>query len=113
MAHAQESKLVGFKTYIWTYVVLLLLATLSLLLRLLPIHAYVSVALAIGFVKAVLVMANFMHLAHEGFGFKSAMMIATLLVVILIWLTAADPATRAPFPPPPAQNSEFSATAPR
>lgn len=105
---ASKQKHVTTRHYLFTYGGLILLATLSLVLALLPVHTGLAVALAIAAVKALLVLAWFMHLVEESFGSKLAILLATLLVATLIALTALDPLTRGPFPPAPAQNAQFS-----
>jgi cytochrome c oxidase subunit 4 len=88
---------------------LLALATLSLVFAILPLQTGLGVALAIALVKAVLVLAWFMHLVEEGLGAKFFMFFSALLVVILVTLTTLDPLTRAPYPPAPAANVEYGA----
>lgn len=98
--------------YLLTYGGLVLLATLSLLLAVLPVHAGLGSALAIASVKALLVLASFMHLREETVGYKLVVLVAALLVATLVALTALDPLTRPPYPPAPAQNAQFAAPVP-
>jgi len=98
--------------YVFTYAGLLVLATLSLLLSVLPLHTGLAVALAIAAVKALLVLAWFMHLGQERLGAKLVIFFSTLLVTTLIVLTALDPLTRGPYPPAPAENAQFAGAPP-
>jgi caa(3)-type oxidase subunit IV len=104
-----EQRHVTTRRYFWTYFWLILLATLSFVISILPIRTGIAVALVIAFVKAFLVLGWFMHLVEESAGFKLVMFVSTLLVVTLIALTALDPLTRAPYPPAPADNSQYRA----
>jgi caa(3)-type oxidase subunit IV len=104
---AKSNGRVTTRHYLYAYAGLIALATASLLLAILPVHTGVAVALVIAFVKALIVLAWFMHLVEENFGAKVFMFLATLLVCTLVALTALDPLTRAPFPPPPAANTVF------
>jgi heme/copper-type cytochrome/quinol oxidase subunit 4 len=97
--------------YLYAYAALIVRASASLGLSLLPVHTGLGVALAIGAVKAFIVLAWFMHLVEENFGAKVFMFLAALLVCTLVLLTALDPLTRAPFPPPPADNAVFQRAA--
>jgi len=108
---ASSNKHVTTRHYLFTYGGLIALATLSLVLAVLPIHTGVAAALAIAAVKALLVLGWFMHLVEENLGSKLVILVSTLLVATLIALTALDPLTRAPFPPAPAQNAQFSPAA--
>lgn len=94
-------------TYIYTYLALLALATLSLLLSGLPDALALTLSLAIGAVKAAAVLLLFMHLIEEPFSYRFVMIVSTVLVCILIALTVLDPITRAPFAPPPSHNDSY------
>jgi cytochrome c oxidase subunit 4 len=98
---------IGLRVYVFTYVGLLALATLSFLLAGLPSSIGLVVALTIAAIKAVLVMMYFMHLREERFSVHFVMIVAVLLVGVFVGLTALDPATRGPYPPAPEQNESF------
>ena len=106
---ANRNKHVTTSHYLYTYVGLIVLATVSLLLAVLPVKTGLGVALGIAFLKTLLVLAWFMHLVEEEFGAKFFMFFSALLVVTLLVLITLDPLTRAPYPPPPTANVEFSA----
>jgi caa(3)-type oxidase subunit IV len=84
----------SIRTYVTTYVVLLLLATVSWIIASFHVPGAVVLGLGIGAIKAVLVLAYFMHLSAEAFSFKLVLMTAVVLVAIFIGLTALDPLTR-------------------
>jgi caa(3)-type oxidase subunit IV len=84
----------SIRTYVWTYLVLLLLATASWVIASFHVPGAVVLGLGIGAIKAVLVLAYFMHLSDEPFSFKLVLMTAVVLVAIFIGLTALDPLTR-------------------
>jgi cytochrome c oxidase subunit 4 len=98
---------IGLRAYVFTYVALLVLATLSLLLAGLPSSVALLIALSIGAIKALLVMIYFMHLREERFTVHFVMLVAVVLVGVFIGLTALDPATRGPYPPAPDHNPSF------
>lgn len=102
----EQTKHVTGRQYALTYAGLIVLATLSLVLAVTPLHTGVVIALVIAFVKAILVLGWFMHMVEESFGFKLVMLISTLLVLTLIALTVLDPLTRT-YPPPPSANHEY------
>src|SRR5438067_370378 len=95
-------KHVGFGGYLFTFVALLALATLSLGLSFLhwP-KGDLVVSLVIAVFKALLVLFFFMHLAEERFSSRATILVSVMFVVILVGLTAADVATRHTFPPCP------------
>lgn len=107
---ANRTKHVTITHYVLTYVGLLVLATISLVFAVLPLHTGLGVALVIALVKALLVLGWFMHLVEESLGAKFFMFFSVLLVVVFVTLTTLDPLTRAPYPPPPTANVEFGAT---
>lgn len=77
------------------FVVLLALTGLTFGLSHLDLGvAEVGVALTIGGVKALVVGAVFMELAHDRFGNRATLMIATALVITLIAFAVADVLTR-------------------
>jgi caa(3)-type oxidase subunit IV len=84
----------SIRTYVWTYVALLALATVSWIIASFHVPGAVVLGLGIGAIKAVLVLAYFMHLADEAFSFKLVLMAAVVLVAVFIGLTALDPLTR-------------------
>lgn len=96
-------------SYLWTYAILLALATLAWQLTGLPHGLALSLSLAIALVKAVLVLMRFMHLREESFSFRYIMLISALLVSILIVLTTLDPLTRGPHAPAPEHNASYAA----
>jgi cytochrome c oxidase subunit 4 len=82
--------------HLLTFVVLVVLATASLLVGVfvhLPVVAP-AISLAIAAVKAVLVLWFFMHLAEQTFRTRLAVAVALVLVLMLVALTATDVATR-------------------
>ena len=95
-------------TYIFTYLALLALATVSLLLSGLPDALAVTLSLAIGAIKAAVVLLLFMHLSEEPFSYRFVMIVSSVLVCVLIALTVLDPVTRAPFAPAPTQNQRYA-----
>lgn len=94
-------------TYFKTYLALVALATLSLLLKGLPGTLAVSLSLLIAAIKAVIVLLFFMHLIAERFSFRFVMLVSSLLVGVLVALTALDPMTRAPYAPGPSHNPSY------
>jgi cytochrome c oxidase subunit IV len=83
------------RRYIATWIALVALTLTSYLLGRLGLGPIdVPVALAIGVVKATLVVLIFMHLSEEPFSVGAALAVALLLIVILTLLTSADPLTR-------------------
>ncbi|HET8936063.1 MAG TPA: cytochrome C oxidase subunit IV family protein [Polyangiales bacterium] len=95
-------------SYIKTYLALVALATLSLLLKGLPDTLALSLSLVIAGIKAVVVLLFFMHLIEERFSFRFVMLVASLLVGVLVVLTALDPMTRAPYAPGPSHNPSYA-----
>ena len=104
-SHTERVKL---STYVATYLSLVALATLSLLLKGLAESVALALSLVIAGVKAVAVLLYFMHLREERFSFRFVMLISSVLVGILIALTALDPLTRGPFPPAPSRNQSYT-----
>jgi hypothetical protein len=104
---AKRDARITTRHYVYAYAALIALASASLGLSLLPVHTGLAVALGIGALKAFIVLAWFMHLVEENLGSKVFMFLAGLLVFTLVLLTALDPLTRAPYPPPPAANAVF------
>ena len=98
---------VTVRTYVLTFVSLVVLATLSLVLSGLPDTVSFTLAMVIAFIKATTVLLFFMHLIEERFSFRFVMIVSTMLVFILIALTTLDPMTRAPYPPAPSQNIAY------
>jgi cytochrome c oxidase subunit 4 len=89
------AKHVTAKGYTLTFVVLLALATLSLLLS--YIHwprLDLALSLLIAAAKAGLVLFFFMHLIEQRFTNRLAFFVSLGFVALLIGLTAADVATR-------------------
>lgn len=98
---------ISTRHYLWIYVGLIALATLSVVLAELPVATGISVALLIAFVKAFLVLGWFMHLAEETFAFKLVLFVAAMLLGTLVVLTTVDPSTRSPYPPAPSHNLQY------
>lgn len=90
----RETSHVSLRAYVVTYAALVTLATASWLLAGLHVPGGVVLAVGIGAVKAVLVLAYFMHLSEEAFSFKLTVATAFVLVFIFIGLTVLDPLTR-------------------
>src|SRR5580765_2492203 len=87
--------------YALTFLALIALATLSLVLSLVahwPV-ADLLLALIIAFVKAVLVLWFFMHLAEQRFSNRFVIAVSVLFVGLLVGLTAADVVTRQTYSP--------------
>ncbi len=97
-ATPDEPRPVALRTYVFTYAVLLILATLSLLLSRIHFAGGIGVALAIAAVKACAVVWFFMHLAEQSASSRFAILVAMSLMVILVGLTAVDVDTRHTFP---------------
>lgn len=91
---SQQAKHAGLRTYVITYLSLLLLATVSWMLVVFHVPGEGPIAIGIAIVKAVLVLAYFMHLAEESFSFKLTIATSVILVMIFVGLTALDPLTR-------------------
>jgi caa(3)-type oxidase subunit IV len=89
---------------VWTFVALVLLATLSLVLgRTLRWYwGDVVIALAIAGVKAYLVLFFFMDLSEQPFRARLAISVAAALVLLLVGFVAMDVATRRTTPIGPA-----------
>jgi caa(3)-type oxidase subunit IV len=96
MDHEHATPQLSLRTYVWTYAVLLALATVSWVIAGLHVPGAVAIGLGIGAIKAVLVLAYFMHLAEEPFSFKLVIGVSVVLVAIFVGLTALDPLTRSP-----------------
>jgi caa(3)-type oxidase subunit IV len=96
MSSEQATARLSIRAYVWTYAALLSLATASWLLASLHIPGAVALGLGIGAIKALLVLAYFMHLAEEPFSFKLVIAVSAVLVAVFIGLTALDPLTRSP-----------------
>ena len=88
---------------VWTFVALVLLATLSLLLGT-HLHWYwgdVVISLVIASLKAYLVVWFFMDLWEQPFRARLALLLAVVLLALLVGLTATDVATRRVMPRAP------------
>jgi caa(3)-type oxidase subunit IV len=88
---------VPLRTYTATYVVLLVLATLSLLLSRVHFAGGLAVALGIAVLKASAVLWFFMHLTEQSSSSRFAVLIAVSLMAVLAGLTLVDVATRHTF----------------
>jgi cytochrome c oxidase subunit IV len=86
------------RSLVSTYLVLIGLAGASLGLAHVPLdhRLALAIALAIGAVKAAIVLSVFMRLTAETFGFKLVMAVAAALVLVFVGLSALDPMTRMP-----------------
>jgi cytochrome c oxidase subunit 4 len=96
------------KTYVLTYVALVVLATLTFVLSWMFKRAglgggagSLAVAIGIAALKAFLVLWFFMHLAEQRFANRLVVLVSVTLLGILIVLTATDVWTRHTFPPVP------------
>jgi caa(3)-type oxidase subunit IV len=94
----RHKKEVTLGSYAATYVILLVLASLSLVLSRLHFGAGTAVALAIAGIKACAVLWVFMQLVEQRASSRFAVLLAVSLMVILIALTAVDVGTRHTFP---------------
>lgn len=97
-ASSEHSEPIPLRTYAGTYVVLLVLATLSLLLSRIHFAGGLAVALGIAVLKAAAVLWFFMNLVEQSSSSRFAVLVAVSLMVILAGLTLADVATRHTFP---------------
>jgi len=59
------------------------------------------IALGIAVAKTMIVLMIFMHLAEQRFANRLVVILTFLFILLLVVLTAADPATRKTFPPRP------------
>jgi cytochrome c oxidase subunit 4 len=85
MAHTKAGMYVG------TWVVLVVLAAVTLLLSRMSLGAWqVPIALLIAAVKGALVVLIFMHLLEQRAVNRIVFGVALLLIVLLVGLTAAD-----------------------
>ncbi|HEX7051822.1 MAG TPA: cytochrome C oxidase subunit IV family protein [Longimicrobiales bacterium] len=83
------------RTYLFTWIALVVLSALTLLLSVAPLGPFhVPVALLIAGTKGVLIVLFFMHLVEQRSVNRVAVIFWLLLLLILISLTAADVATR-------------------
>jgi cytochrome c oxidase subunit 4 len=98
-ASPEQPEGISLRTYAGTYVVLLVLATLSLLLSRVHFAGGLAAALAIAVIKAAAVLWFFMHLVEQSSSSRFAVLVAVSLMVVLAALTLADVATRHTFPP--------------
>ena len=95
---SEQPEGIPLRTYAGTYVVLLVLATLSLLLSRVHFAGGLGVALVIAALKAAAVLWFFMHLSEQSSSSHFAVLVAVSLMVILAALTVVDVATRHTFP---------------
>lgn len=94
---------IGARTYLLTWIALMVLAAATLGLSFLPLGAFhTPVALFIAATKAALIALFFMHLADERGSIPIAVGIWVLLLAVLVTLTAADVLTRGATLRPPA-----------
>lgn len=95
MTQAAANRAPSLRTYVLTYLALLALATVSWLIAGLHVPGGIAIGLGIGAIKALLVLAYFMHLESESFSFKLVIAVAVVLVAIFVGLAVLDPVTRA------------------
>src|ERR1700759_1441169 len=107
MERTEHTEPVSLRTYVVTYAALLVLATLSWWSAGWSGSFALGIALAIGALKALLVLGLFMHLLEERFSRRLVMAIAAILVGVWIALTVIDPRTRGPSPPAPSHNPSY------
>lgn len=81
----------GYKTYafIWGILLLLTAATITIA-RMHFTHYAVLISLVIASVKALLVLAFFMHLRYEGAFLKGVVFLAIIALTAIIGLTFVD-----------------------
>ncbi len=90
-----SSRQVSVRTYGWTWIALVVLASLSFALSFAPLGALgPAVALTIGATKAVLIAAFFMHLVEQPAISRWAFGFGVALVAVLIIMVATDVLTR-------------------
>ncbi len=91
MAHTRAS------SYVWTWLVLVVLAAATYGLSRLDLGGFqVPVALAIAVAKGMLVVLIFMHLIEQRAVNRIFLGVALLFIILLVGMTTADVATRAP-----------------
>ncbi len=90
----------GIATYAIVWILLLGAAAASLTLSRLGVSHAVMVAasMAVGLVKAFVVLWFFMHLSEARFPSRVVISVAALLFILLVSLIAADPITRVTYP---------------
>jgi cytochrome c oxidase subunit 4 len=97
-----EERHVGGLGYLFTFVALVALATLSLGLSFLHwTTGDLVVSLVIATIKAALVLYIFMHLVEQRFSSHVVVGVTALMLALLAGLTAADVATRQTSAPSP------------
>jgi cytochrome c oxidase subunit 4 len=104
------AKALTARTYLLTWLALIVLAAISLGLSFLHLPAFdLSASLVIATVKAALVAWFFMHLAEQPFASRLVLLVSVLLFALLISLTALDVASRRTFPkgPRPGDQNAF------
>jgi cytochrome c oxidase subunit 4 len=99
------TKHVSALSYILVFVALLVLATASLVASFL--HAGVTVAMIIAFIKSVLVLFFFMHLIEQSFTNRLTIFVSLGFVALLVGLTCADVASRYTPAPAPSHSDRF------
>jgi caa(3)-type oxidase subunit IV len=104
-ASFEQPKALTLGTYAATYIVLLVLATASLLVSRVHFGGSLAVALVIAVLKAAAVLWFFMHLVEQSSSSRFAILVGVSLMAILAGLTIVDVVTRHTFPgksePPP------------
>jgi len=86
-----ESQIVGYRTYVYVWVALLLLLGMTIAAAKVYFSKYsVLINLLIASVKAVLVLVFFMHLKYEGRFLKGLVLLTLLVLTSIIGLTFSD-----------------------
>ena len=86
-----ESHIVGYRTYVYVWVALLLLLGMTIAAAKAYFSKYsVLVNLLIASVKAVLVLVFFMHLKYEGRFLNGLVLLTVLVLTSIIALTFSD-----------------------
>lgn len=90
-----EKHIIGYKTFILTYVALLILTVITVLISRINLgYLNILVAMLVATSKALLVILFFMHLKYEDKLFKMMVFIAFLILAIFISFTFFDVAYR-------------------
>lgn len=87
--------------YLYTYVALIVLATVSLLGSFISWRGELVVSMVVATVKSLLVAWIFMHLAEQRFANRMVVLVSAVLLSIFIGLTTLDVLSRKTFPPRP------------
>jgi cytochrome c oxidase subunit IV len=108
-----SSHVVPFKTYFMVFLALLLLLALTTGMAYVDLGGFNTViALAIAFVKMLLVMLFFMHLRQSSALMRTVVVAGFFWLAILIGLTYSDYSTRTWIQPPQSWSNSAPATHP-